>query len=225
MDQSYFNLKYLSFFNNIFLDFTFNFYFDFIGGVEGFPTNNEVQSQIPSQNSYYMRPYYYYPQPHYYHHPTFWYPPKMPSPPLPRTPQVPQVPQVPQMSQPLTQPPQPPELMGCANSPSCSSACLKVWNKMKIFTALTKDIIYQIISFFFQNWYNSWYYPGSHYPKAESESNSTSGSDEKALVILNIILYYFYVCIGLENGWKKMQYDISLHNDLTIGKNHFDFFM
>ena len=107
----------------------------FIGGVEGFPTNNEdLQSQISAQNSYFMRPsrpYYYYPQPHYYHHPTFWYPPKMPSPPLPRTPKVPQVPQVPQISQPLTQPPQPPELMGCANSPSCSSACLKVWNKMK----------------------------------------------------------------------------------------------
>ena len=123
-------LSTFHFFKNIFLN-KFNFYFDFLGGVEGFPTNNDVQSQIPSQNSYYMRPYYYYPQPHYYHHPTFWYPPKMPSPPLPRTPQVPQVPQVPQMSQPLTQPPQPPELMGCANSPSCSSACLKVWNKMK----------------------------------------------------------------------------------------------
>ena len=111
------------------------FFLHFIGGVESFPTNNEVpQSQIPSQNSYYMRPSraynYYYPQPHYYHHPTYWYPPKMPSPPLPRVPQVPQgqVPQVPQMPQPLTQPPQQPELMGCANSPSCSSACLKVWN-------------------------------------------------------------------------------------------------
>ena len=89
---------------------------------------------------------------------------------------------------------------------------LLVWKyEIKWKSSLHKQrIIYQIISFFFQNWYNSWYYPGSHYPKAESESNSTSGSDEKALVILNIILYYFYVCIGLENGWKKMQYDISL---------------
>ena len=99
-------LSTFHFSRNISLNFRFNFYFDFIGGVEGFPTNNEIQSQIPSQNSYYMRPYYYYPQPHYYHHPTFWYPPKMPSPPLPRTPQMLQVPQVPKMSQPLTQPPQ-----------------------------------------------------------------------------------------------------------------------
>ena len=74
---------------------------------------------------------------------------------------------------------------------------------MKIFTTLTKDIIYQIISFFFQNWYNSWYYPGSNYPKAQSESNSTFGSEEKSLVISLPHVYVSKegIVLGIPYSW------------------------